>query len=186
MLKDKEWEIVVRAQRDPVSFAPLYDHYFPKIYSYIFYRVQNTQLAEDLVAETFYKALANLDKFKWQERSFGCWLYTIARNQLVDSYRKQEPVLLDDAMVNELVAPEQEDPEAVAIKNCTQEELMAAISTLSPDQQDALLLRFREGLRLKEIAQILDKNEGAVKALLFRGLKSLRRRLELEREGEKK
>ncbi|MEW5921439.1 MAG: sigma-70 family RNA polymerase sigma factor [Bacillota bacterium] len=180
MLKDKEQEIVVRAQRDPVLFAPLYDHYFTKIYSYVFHRVHNTQLAEDLVAETFYKALANIDKFKWQERSFACWLYTIARNQVVDYYRKQEPFLLDDVAVNELVAPAKEDPEAKVLQNCTHEELLAAIHTLSSDQQDALLLRFREGLRLKEIAQILGKNEGAVKSLLFRGLKSLRRRLELE------
>lgn len=180
MLKDTEQEIVVRAQRDPVSFAPLYDHYFQKIYSYVYYRVHNTQLTEDLVAETFYKALANIDKFKWQERSFACWLYTIARNQVVDHYRKQEPVLLDDAAVSDLVAPAKEDPEAKTLENCTYEELLAAIHTLSPDQQDVLLLRFREGLRLKEIATIMGKNEGAIKSLLFRGLKSLRRRLEME------
>jgi RNA polymerase sigma-70 factor (ECF subfamily) len=178
LFKEKEQEMVARAQQDPLAFAPLYDHYLPRIYSYVYHRVHNSQLAEDLVAETFYKALANIGKFQWQERSFACWLYTIARNQIVDSYRKQEPYLLDDGLLGELEAPPGENPEVKALQNCTKEELLAAIYTLSPDQQDALLLRFQEGLRLKEIAQILQKNEGAIKALLFRGLKSLRRRLE--------
>lgn len=176
--KNEEQEMVVRAQEDPTSFAPLYDQYFPKIYSYIYRRVHNTQLAEDLVAETFYKALANIGRFKWQERSFACWLYTIARNQVVDNYRKHEPVLMDDGTLGDLIAPDREDPETIVLQLNTAEEIMAAIHTLSADQQDALLLRFREGLRLKEIAQIMDKNEGAVKSLLFRGLKSLRRKLE--------
>ena len=178
LFKDKEQEMVVKAQQDLNMFAPLYDQYFPKIYSYVYHRVRNTQLAEDLVSETFYKALANIEKFKWQERSFACWLYTIARNQIVDSYRKQNPLLLDDASVNELVAPAKEDPETKVLEDSLAQELLAAIHTLSPDQQDALLLRFREGLRLKEIAKILGKNEGAVKSLLFRGLKSLKRKLE--------
>lgn len=178
LFKEKEQEMVVRAQQDPLAFAPLYDHYLPRIYSYVYHRVNNSQLAEDLVSETFYKALANIRKFQWQERSFACWLYTIARNQIVDSYRKQEPYLMDDGALDALVAPPGENPEIKALQNCTKEELLAAIHSLSPDQQDAMLLRFREGLRLKEIAQVLQKNEGAIKALLFRGLKSLRRRLE--------
>jgi RNA polymerase sigma-70 factor, ECF subfamily len=183
LFKDKEQEMVVRAQRDPNMFAPLYDQYFPKIYSYVYHRVHNTQLAEDLVSETFYKALANIEKFRWQERSFACWLYTIARNQIVDNYRKQSPLLMDDAAVNELIAPEKEDPVTKVLQNSAAEELLAAIYTLSPDQQDALLLRFREGLRLKEIAKVLGKNEGAVKSLLFRGLKSLRRKLNWKEES---
>lgn len=183
LFKDKEQEMVVRAQEDPNMFAPLYDQYFAKIYSYVYHRVHNTQLAEDLVSETFYKALANIDRFRWQERSFACWLYTIARNQIVDNYRKKTPLLMDDDAVKELVAPDKEDPEVKALQNSAAEELLAAIYTLSPDQQDALLLRFREGLRLKEIAEVLGKNEGAVKSLLFRGLKSLRRKLNWKEES---
>lgn len=176
--KDKEQELVVRAQQDPASFAALYDQYFTKIYSYVYRRVNNTQLAEDLVAETFYKALANINKFRWQERSFACWLYTIARNQVVDSYRKHEAMPVDNTVLNEMVAPSREEPETIALQHSTAEEILDAIHTLSSDQQDALLLRFREGLRLKEIARVMGKNEGAVKSLLFRGLKNLRSKLE--------
>lgn len=179
--EEKEQEIVSRAQRDPSFFAPLYDHYFPKIYNYIYHRVRNTQLAEDLVAETFYKALANLKNFQWQKRSFACWLYTIARNQVIDNFRKQEPLLWDERE-KEIPLVENDNPEEKVLREITREELLAAIKALSQDQQDALLLRYQEGLKIKEIALILNKNEGAVKALLFRGLKSLRKKLE-EKEG---
>lgn len=175
---EKEQEIILRAQNNPDSFAPLYDYYFPKIYNYIYHRVQNQQLAEDLVAETFYKALANIKKFKWQDRSFACWLYTIARNQIIDQFRRQEPVLLDDESKNDLTAPLANNPEEKVLLEATKEELLKAIKTLSADQQDVLLLRFQEDLKIKEIARVLNKNEGAIKALLFRGLKNLRKKLE--------
>lgn len=177
LIDEKEQEIISRAQDNPGSFAPLYDYYFPKIYNYIYHRVQNTQLAEDLVSETFYKALANIKKFKWQDRSFACWLYTIARNQVIDQFRRQEPLLLDDTK-NDLAAPADDNPEEKVLYDVTKEELLKAIKTLSADQQDALLLRFQEDLKIKEIALVLNKNEGAIKALLFRGLKNLRKKLE--------
>jgi len=173
----KEQKIVLQAQQNPASFAPLYDQYFPKIYNYIYHRVNNTQLAEDLVGETFYKALANIDKFKWQNRSIASWLYTIARNQVIDYYRKQEPVLLDDKKA-ELTVDPGGNPEEKVLQDDLKDELMKAIKTLSADQQDAMLLRYQEGLKLKEIALVLGKNEGAVKALLFRGLRSMRKKLE--------
>jgi RNA polymerase sigma-70 factor, ECF subfamily len=176
-IDEREQEIVFRAQSNPDSFAPLYDHYFPKIYNYIFHRVQNTQLAEDLVSETFYKALSNIKKFHWQDRTFACWLYTIARNQVIDQFRKQKPILLDDSK-GEMTEPEVNGPEEKVLMDITRDEILKAIKTLSSDQQDALLLRFHEDLKIKEIALVLNKNEGAVKALLFRGLKSLRKKLE--------
>jgi RNA polymerase sigma-70 factor (ECF subfamily) len=129
------------------------------------------------VSETFYKALANIKKFKWQDRSFACWLYTIARNQVIDQFRRQEPLLLDDTK-NDIAAPVDDNPEEKVLYDVTKEELLKAIKTLSADQQDALLLRFQEDLKIKEIALVLNKNEGAIKALLFRGLKNLRKKLE--------
>ena len=179
LLEEKEREIVYNAQKDPRSFTPLYDHYFPKVYNYIYRRVQNVQLTEDLVAETFYKALANINKFKWrgQGYSFAGWLFTIARNQVIDQFRKQEPQLLGESGWD-LVAPETDNPEDRVLQAATREDLLKVIQTLTPNQQDALLLRFQEGLKIKEIAAVLDKNEGAIKALLFRGLKSLRKKLE--------
>lgn len=172
----KEREIVFKAQQNPEYFAPLYDYYLPKIYNYVYHRVHNTQLAEDLVSEIFYKALANINKFKWQRRSFACWLYTIARNQVIDHFRKKDTVLFDESKTD--ITDGEDNPEEKVMRECTKEELLNAIKALSSEQQDALLLRFQEGLKIQEIAGVLGKNEGAVKALLFRGLKNLRRILE--------
>ncbi len=177
LIEEKEQEIVFKAQQNPAFFAPLYDHYFPKVYNYVYHRVNNTQLAEDLVAEIFYKALANIGSFKWQNRSFACWLYAIARNQVIDHFRRREPLLLDEGNTVTIVSKD-DNPEEKVLQDVTREELLKAIGTLSPDQQDALLFRFREDLKIKEIASILNKNEGAVKALIFRGLKKLRKKLE--------
>lgn len=179
LLEENEREIICRAQQNPCSFAPLYDHYFPKIYNYIYHRVQNAQLTEDLVAETFYKAIANIHKFRWQGEgySFAGWLYTIARNQVIDQFRRQEPLLLDEGGWDH-ITPGSGNPEEKVLQKVTRDELLRAIQTLSPNQQDALLLRFLEGLKIKEIAQVLEKKEGAIKALLFRGLKNLRKKLE--------
>ncbi len=179
LLEEKqEQEIIIRAKENPECFAPLYDYYLPKIHNYIYHRVHNVQLAEDLVAETFYKALANIKRFEWQQRTFACWLYTIARNQVIDHFRKKTPVLVEASVLDGRAADD--NPEEMVMQEITKEELLEAIKTLSPDQQDALLLRFQEELKIKEIAEILGRNEGAIKALLFRGLKSLRRKLESE------
>jgi len=178
LLEESEREIICQAQQNPRFFAPLYDHYFPRIYNYIYRRVQNSQLTEDLVADTFYKALSNIHKFSWQGRgySFASWLYTIARNQIIDQYRRQEPLLFDE---NEwdLAAPAAGNPEERVLRQATKDDLLRAIQTLTPSQQDALLLRFQEGLKIKEIASVLEKKEGAIKALLFRGLRNLRKKL---------
>ena len=181
--EDKEQEIVSRAQQSPESFTILYDFYFPKIYNYIYHRVHNTQMAEDLVSETFYKALVNIDKFQWRERSFASWLYTIARNLVVDAFRKAKPIVMDESWAEGIVSPE-DGPEEKYMKDAVKSELLLTISTLSQDQQDALLLRFQEGLKIKEIAKVMNKNEGAVKALLFRGLKSMRKKMEGEEHGD--
>ena len=171
-----EKEAVVKAQQDAKYFGILYEYYFPKIYNYISYRLRNQQLAEDLTAETFLKAFDNLDKFQWRNRSFACWLYTIARNQMVDYFRHKDTLPVEDSFLESI--PDEENPEKVFLEKDLRRYWIELIKTLSPDQQDVLLLRFQEGLKLKEIASILCKNEGAVKGLLFRGLRSLRKNIE--------
>ena len=80
---------MVKGSTDPVLLHC--DHIFRR-YAFTSYRKYRTQLAEDLAAETFYKALANIEKFRWRERSFACWLYTLRAR--LDNYRKQEPSTL--------------------------------------------------------------------------------------------
>ena len=121
-------------------------------------------MAEDLVSETFTKHW-RIYKIQVEDRSFACWLYTIARNQIVDTFRKSKPVILDESWA-EGSCPGNDEEKVMQedIKN----ELMV-VYTLSQDQQDALLLRFQEGLKIKEIAQVMNEMKVLSRRSYFEG-----------------
>ena len=158
---------------DPQALSELYDRYAPRMYAYIYRRVSDAALAEELTGELFLRVLrAVRNEQAWGE-SFVGWLYRIAHNLVVDHYRRQPPtpaVQLDEA----IVAADQ-DPSAVAEAALAGERLQAAIRRLTPDQQQVLALRFGEGLTAAETAQVMEKSTGAVEALQHRALASLRR-----------
>ena len=131
-------------------------------------------MAEDITADIFLKAFDNLDKFQWRNRSslvgstqlqIKWWIIFATRTLCLWKilFRKYS---------------DEENPEQLVVEKDLRKQWLDLIKTLSPAQQDVLLLRFQQGLKLKEIAAILSKNEGAIKALLFRGLKSLRKNIE--------
>jgi RNA polymerase sigma-70 factor (ECF subfamily) len=167
--------LVERAKRDPEAFGRLYDTYFGKIYAYVYRKTGDRQAAEDLTADTFMKALANIKGYRYTGQPFAAWLYRIAANVVTDHYRSRRVAApLDDSLQ---VAGTEGNPEAVALHLDDQQAVARAIQTLSPDQQDVILLRFSGGLKLKEIAEVVGKTEGAVKALMFRALGGLKGKL---------
>ena len=87
---ENEAEIVERAKTDEAAFAILYDHYFPRIYAYIFKRAGNRETAEDILSMTFLRAFTNLKRYQSRGFLFGAWLYRIATNNLMDHYRKHK------------------------------------------------------------------------------------------------
>lgn len=171
---EEEW-LVERAKRDPEVFGELYDVHFDRIYAYIYRKTGDRQAAEDLTSETFTKALANLKGYKYTGQPFAAWLYRIASNLVTDYYRARRPVAPLDEGIN-LAAPGN-TPEEAALAIDDQQAVMRAIQTLSPDQQDVVLMRFSGDMKLKDIATALGKTEGAVKALMFRALGSLKGKL---------
>jgi RNA polymerase sigma-70 factor (ECF subfamily) len=171
---DEAW-LVEQAKRDPEAFGQLYDIYFGKIYAYIYRKAGDRQAAEDLTSETFMKALANIQHYKYTGQPFVAWLYRIAANVVTDYFRARRPTApLDEGLQLPATGI---GPEEAALRMDDQQAVARAIQTLSPDQQDVILLRFSGGLRLKEIAQTIGKTEGAVKALMFRALGGLRGKL---------
>lgn len=170
-----EQRLVERAKSDPEAFGTLYDLHFDRIYAYIYRKIGDRQVAEDLTADTFMKALANIKGYTYTGQPFAAWLYRIAANLVTDHYRTRRPTTsLDDGV--QLVAGGI-SPEEAAMRLDDQQAVARAIQTLSPDQQDVVLMRFSGGLKLKEIAQVVGKTEGAVKALMFRALGSLKGKL---------
>ena len=168
---ENEHEIIAKSQSDPQYFVHHYNYYLPKIYNYVFYKVGNSNVAEDIVSDIFYQALKNISKYK-DKGFFQAWLFTIARNTVISYYRKnnRETLYTYDNYTDQ---PDPVTVEGIVTAKESRAELLNIVASLPPNQQDALLLRYTEGLKLKEIACILNKSEGAVKQLLHRGLQNL-------------
>ena len=172
-----ETRLVQRAKEgDPAAFAELYDRYQPAIYRYIFYRVDDTATAEDLTSEVFVRLVERIDRFTYRGRPLLAWLYTIARNLVMDHHRRagrSVPLSPDASEVADVPAPEETAEDALR-----QQQLAAALSCITEDQCDVILLKFIEGLDNETVAHMLGKSVGAVKALQHRALAALRRVME--------
>ena len=175
--KQEERELIERAKEcDSSAFARLYEHYYQDIYNYIYFRVPDVSQAEDLTSEVFIKVLESIDSFTFRGFPFSSWLYRIARNMMVDYFRShQEPV---DLPLEEGVLPAERDTSDVFDRELTQQQLAQALSNLTEDQQQVIILRFVDGLSNTDMAQVLGKSEGAIKSLQYRALSSLSRFLE--------
>jgi RNA polymerase sigma-70 factor (ECF subfamily) len=173
-------DIVARAQGgDADAFGELYDRYVDVVYRYIYYRVSNVTLAEDLTSETFIRALRRISSYTWQGRDFGAWLVTIARNLIADHFKSGRYRL--EVATSDLVEAgadrSQDGPENEVLSAITNEALLEAVKALGPEQQECISLRFLQGMSVAETAAIMGKNEGAIKALQYRAVKSLSRLL---------
>jgi RNA polymerase sigma-70 factor (ECF subfamily) len=173
-------DVVRRAQEgDANAFGELYDRYVDVVYRYIQYRVSSAALAEDLTSETFLRALRRITSYTWQGRDFGAWLVTIARNLIADHYKSGRYRL--EVATSDLVEAgadrSEEGPEGEVLANITNAALLDAVKQLNAEQQECIALRFLQGMSVAETAQIMGKNEGAIKALQYRAVKSLSRLL---------
>jgi RNA polymerase sigma-70 factor (ECF subfamily) len=158
---------------DPEALAELYDRYAPRMYTYIYRRVSDAALAEDLTGELFLRVVRSIRTERAWSTSFSAWLYRIAHNLVVDHYRRLPPEPLDPLEGD--VAEDGGDPVDAAEAAASQERLRSATRRLTAEQQEVLALRFGEGLTAAETAQVMDKSTGAVEALQHRAVASLRR-----------
>ena len=160
-------------QGDSDAFGMLYDHYQGSVYRFLFYRTRSSTLAEDLTSETFFRALRNMQNFRWQGKDFGAWLMTIARNLATDHFKAgrtrlelatEDMGLHDDAT---------EGPETAVLASLTNELLLKSLTELPSEQKDCLIMRFLQGMSIAETAKALDRSDGAVKQLQLRGVRNL-------------
>ncbi|HEX8004747.1 MAG TPA: ECF subfamily RNA polymerase sigma factor, BldN family [Mycobacteriales bacterium] len=174
-------ELVARAQRgDAEAFGLLYDRYLDLVYRYVYYRVGTKALAEDLVSETFLRALRRIGSFEWQGRDFAAWLVTIARNIVADHY-KSGRFRLEVSTADMLDADRATDgPENEVLEGITNVALLDAVKRLNGEQQECVVLRFLQGMSVLETAQAMGKSEGAIKALQYRAVRTLGRMLPKE------
>ncbi|MCN9241227.1 ECF subfamily RNA polymerase sigma factor, BldN family [Streptomyces sp. NPDC052051] len=171
-------ELVERAQAGEAdAFGRLYDQYSDTVYRYIYYRVGGKATAEDLTSETFLRALRRIGTFTWQGRDFGAWLVTIARNLVADHF-KSSRFRLEVTTGEMLDANEVErSPEDSVLESLSNAALLEAVRRLNPQQQECVTLRFLQGLSVAETARVMGKNEGAIKTLQYRAVRTLARLL---------
>ena len=166
-----ERRLVEAAQKDPSRFAELYENNFERVYAYIARRVGNREEAQDLTAEVFHQALANLARYEWRGLPFAAWLLRIASNAIADSWkfkaREQGNPSSDEPLSHDI---DREDIEQRA-------KLFRLVTTLPEDQRHVIEMRFAQEKSIREIAKELGRTDGAVKQLQFRGLETLRDQL---------
>jgi RNA polymerase sigma-70 factor, ECF subfamily len=162
--------LIEAAQRDPSRFADLYETHFHRVYAFVARRVGDRDTAQDLTADVFHQALANLGRFEWRGAPFAAWLFRIASNAIVDHAQRS---------VRERKVPDPEGSEEVSLEEAQHRaQLFQLVDQLPMDQRRVIKMRFAEQKSIREIALDLGRSEGAVKQLQFRGLQSLRARME--------
>ncbi len=177
---DKEGELQViitsACQGDAAALSWLYQNYFPAIFRYIYWRIGSRVEAEDLTQVVFEKMLRSLPRFDNQQgsQSFTAWLFTIARNLLIDFYRRQRRELSWEEAAD-YCADNNNSPGSYLERQELLSWVQTALQGLTVEQQEVVWLRFVEGLSVRETAEIMDRSEEAIRALQYRALQRLRR-----------
>ncbi|OQY35745.1 MAG: hypothetical protein B6243_04610 [Anaerolineaceae bacterium 4572_5.2] len=172
--QDAEQLLVERAKNsDPAAFTEIYDQCQPAIYRYIYYRVDDTAIAEDLTAEVFVRLVERIDRFNYRGQPVLAWLYTIAHNLLTDHYRRAGRVTFTP--VDEKLPADNIDLEHLAELGLLKQQLDRGLQQLTEDQRQVIVLKFIEEFSNAEAAKLINKPIGAVKSLQHRGLAALHR-----------
>lgn len=170
-------EIPTQAKRE--MFSQIYSEYRQSIFNYIYFRVGEQALADDLTSDVFVRMVDKYDAKSFEDKPIAPWLYTIARNLVID-HQRRNGIVSWQPLSDQIHASEQNNPEKQTDARLTQECLMVALNYLTDDQRQVILLKFIERRTNREIGDILGKPEGAVKSLQYRALSALQRALEKE------
>ena len=174
-MQDEESLVRRAKQRDQEAFAQLYEEYFDKIYRYVALRIGDRMEAEDITQQVFLNAIQAMSSFRWRGIPFSAWLFRIAHNQVVDYLRrktKRATAPLDESLV-----ASDYDPQLIAGQRLDIERLHSATGKLTPAQWEVISLRFAGELSIAQVAKIMGKSEGAVKALQHSAIVALRKTL---------
>lgn len=181
--KEDEKDLIERAIRGEASaFGLLYDRYQPGIFRFIYLKVGHREEAEDLTHQVFLSAWQNIGTFSDQGLPISSWLYRIARNKVIDHYRTRKSLINIERVLEEVMI--EDKAEEGAVKKMEMEAVYRALSKLTPDQQEIIVLRFVEELSYQEISKVVGKNQGAIRVLQFRAIRKLKKIM--DKEGKEK
>ena len=174
-LPDTRRELEGLLRLDPQVISAVYDRYFPDIYRFVFYRLNNEQTAEDIASDVFVRLLEAVKKKRGPQTNLKAWLVSTAANVVADHLRKtyRRPTeSLSESMPDHGSSLTDEFDRRYQTDSVRQ-----AYAQLTPEQQNVLALRFGDGYSLEETATVMQKKVNAVKALQFRALAALQRHI---------
>ena len=183
-LSDQELMRLVQAG----DFSPaseIYDRYSSRIYNFAYRFLRNSEAAEDATQEVFVKMLKHANQFHGDAK-LSTWLFSITANWCRDYLRKADNKAKDseDVLIT-LPAPSEFSPDRTLEQRENQQRIQKALTALTPEQREAILLSRYQGLSYAEIAQISGCSEGAVKTRVFRAMETLKKALAGERGGDR-
>lgn len=174
-LDDLKGAVRGAARGDQDAAAALFDHYYPRLYRFAFARLNHEQGAEDVASETFARVLRDLDRFRWRGSGFEAWIFRIAKNLIIDRYRRGDREVLENEVVEALLPVETDGPESRTLADEQRREVAALIERLPEEQREVVLLRFAGELDTHEVASTTRRNANAVRQLQFRAITNLRK-----------
>ncbi|MEK7608843.1 MAG: sigma-70 family RNA polymerase sigma factor [Patescibacteria group bacterium] len=179
---DGEEKLIARAiEGESSAFGLLYDYYQPKIYRFAVLRTGRREEAEDLTHQVFLHAWQRVGEYQFLGFPFSSWLYRIARNAIIDHYRtRREASSVEDVDLQSHTNLERDTDMLLQM-----DRVRKAIASMRDEHQEVIIMRFVEELSIKEVADALDKTEGAVKLLQHRAMRELQRTLDVERANNK-
>jgi len=178
-----EAELVKRAQHNREAFGELYEINYQRIFNYVLKRTANVQLSLDITSATFFKAMNQINKYRWRDIPFAAWLYRIASNEINDYYRKEGRRNISIDKISELAdttdfADEVNQAEEELSKHEEFLLLHKKLAELPSIYQEVIVLKFFEKKKIKDIVEILGKKEGTIKSLLHRGIEKIREKMQ--------
>lgn len=171
---DDDQALVQQAQLNKEAFAELYQRHATRVYRYLLARVGDVDDAEDLTSQTFMAAMVGLARYHGP-MPFVAWLLGIARHKAADHFRARKPE--QDLETAVQLSASNDPPEELVGQTLQLEAVARKLHTIAPERAEALTLRLFAGLEVAEIARLMDKNEAAVRMLVFRGLRDLQAQL---------
>jgi len=157
------------------TFAELYEELLPRVFRYVRYRVNSVQVTEDLTSGVFEKALTNFSKYSSDKSSFSTWIFTIARNTVIDYYRshgRSQTISLEKTELE--ITSKEATPDEVVEKQEERERLKECLSKLSKEDQELISLKFGSGLNNRQIADVTGLSESNVGTKIYRAVRKLR------------
>jgi RNA polymerase sigma-70 factor (ECF subfamily) len=170
--REDERDLVERAKYDPGAFGELYDRHFMQISKFVYSRVRDQSAAEDVTSDVFMKAFRSLGRYQDTGRPISAWLYQIAMNAVADRFRSSR--LLEDIDEQRDLAAGGPALEQIAAQRDELRQIWAVVKTLPAPQRTAMVLKFREDMKIEDIAGVMGKSSGAVKLLIHRGVLKVR------------